>query len=103
MRRTEALEPSDREGVRTEGASAVQPKAAAAAAAANTQGTKSMVHSMAEDSGRGEASCDEQPAPEAELNQLAAKTEVESKDQCQFLPLRSKGLSDAAAMQLRRH
>ena len=74
-----ALEPSDGEGVQTEGASAVQPKAAAAAAAA--QETKSMVHSMAEDSGRGEASCDEQPAPEAELNKLAANTEVESKDQ----------------------
>jgi hypothetical protein len=37
-------------------------------AASNTQGTKSMVHSMAED--RGEASCNRQPAPEAELYQL---------------------------------
>ena len=72
MRRTVALGPLDREGVGTEGAPEVQPKAAAAAAAAaaNMEGTKSVVHSMVEDSGRGGARCNEQPAPE-----------VESKDQ----------------------
>ncbi len=50
-------------------------------AASNSQGTKSMVHSMAED--RGEVSCNRQPAPEAELyqlklNQLAADAIAEA-------------------------
>ena len=38
---------------------------------ADTMGWMDEEH-LAEDSGRGEASCDEQPAPEAELNKLAA-------------------------------
>ena len=38
---------------------------------ADTMGWMDEEH-LAEDSGGGEASCDEQPAPEAELNKLAA-------------------------------